>query len=84
LQLSNNGISKKDYVIHCNIKGFLERAMLEDPTFLSLDEKSQREKIDAMAEEFLASNDTTTKVVNSLTPAVPPMDTVPTDATANN
>lgn len=84
MQLSNNGISKKDYVIHCNIKGFLERAMLEDPTFLSLDEKSQREKIDAMATEFLAKNDTTNQVVNSLAPAVPPMDTVPTDATANN
>jgi hypothetical protein len=51
MQLSQNGISKKDYFIHCNIKKLIDEMIEDDPAFLGKTLTEKREAIEAKAEE---------------------------------
>jgi hypothetical protein len=55
MRLQNNGISKKDYVIHCNIIPFIEQAS-EAEGFKDLDITQQRQIIGVIADKFIKSN----------------------------
>jgi hypothetical protein len=55
VQLTNDGITQKDYIIHCNIRPFVLRAVNENPEFFNLPIDDRKAIIDGYAEEIVKS-----------------------------
>jgi hypothetical protein len=54
-RLSNNGITKESYIISSNINAFVERAIEDNASFVTLDITAQKEVIKKYAAEQLAA-----------------------------
>lgn len=57
VMLQNGGITKKDYIISCNIQSFVKRAMEDHDDFSSKDTKAQMEILRGYADEIQKAND---------------------------
>lgn len=55
--LSNDGVSKRDYIISCNINAFIQRAVREDANFMQLDYEKQRDVLKGYADEIEKENE---------------------------
>ena len=56
LQLQNNGITEKDYIISCNIAGFVKRALKEHDNFPAMQYEEKIKIIEGYADEIIKSN----------------------------
>jgi hypothetical protein len=65
-QLMNGGISKQDYVVHCNIKKFIDKAMNENNEFLKLTYDEQMAKMYEYADIQIQANSASTQIKNLL------------------
>ena len=66
VRLSNDGITKLDYVISCNIQQFVRRAMEENDDFGTLDMKGRKKIIDKYANEVIQSNSIKDQIMQGL------------------
>lgn len=57
VMLQNGGITKKDYIISCNIQAFVKRAMEDHADYSSMDSKRQMEILRGYAEEIQKANE---------------------------
>ena len=85
----NGWISDETAIIHANIKEFIERAIEDDAGFLKLEIKIKKEKIMAMAEEFIKDKSAKSQVMNNIAPPIPqppvdPNNPIDPNATGNN
>lgn len=67
LRLTNKGIDQMTYVISSNIHAFIQRAQMENPDFVKMDEDEQREVLEEYAQEIIDAQNAKnklTKVVN--------------------
>lgn len=85
----NGWINDESAVIHANIKEFIERAIEDDAGFLKLEIKIKKEKIMAMADEFLKEKSAKSQVMNNIAPPIPqplvdPNNPINANATGNN
>jgi hypothetical protein len=62
----NGGISKQDYVVHCNIKKFIDKAMNENNEFLKLTYDEQMAKMYEYADIQIQANSASTQIKNLL------------------
>jgi hypothetical protein len=51
LMLQNNGITELTYVVSCNIIGFIQHATMDDPAFIDMELKDQKEVIETLAQD---------------------------------
>jgi hypothetical protein len=56
IRLANNGISKLDYIISCNINQFVKQSIANNPNFASLKMAQQKEALQALAQVIIDSN----------------------------
>lgn len=64
VMLQNGGITKKDYIISCNIQAFVKRAMEEHEDFTSKDTKVQMEILRGYADEIVQANEEARKAAS--------------------
>lgn len=64
--IMNKGITQKDYVLSCNIQGFVKQAFVADKKFDELDFKSQKAIIDKFADEKIKENSAAAEVMMQL------------------
>jgi hypothetical protein len=76
LKLQNGGISKQDYVIHCNIKAFVKRAVTEDEKFYAKTVTERQDILNGFADELIAENSAKGKVLDMV-------NNIPNDTTGN-
>ncbi len=70
VRLSNDGITKLDYVISSNIQQFVRRAIDENKDFLSMDMRSRKAIIDGYANDVIKQNSPKEGILQSVpTPA---------------
>lgn len=62
-RLQNNGISMQDYVISCNIKKFVQRALQEDETFPNKTVKEQQDLMTKYADEVIEANSSAKEIL---------------------
>jgi hypothetical protein len=62
--LMNKGVSEENYVISCNISGFVKRAMEEDEKFPSYEHSKQMEKLSAYAGEVIEANKASSQILD--------------------
>lgn len=72
VSLSNGGISKENYIIHSNIKEYIEMAIEEDESFLSLPKSKQREKLKSYTADLMKETSAKEKLMQKLNS--PPFD----------
>ena len=70
LKLQNDGITKENYIIHCNIKEFVTRALNEVDNFCGLEFKEQNDILIGYAKEILKSNSAKANVLDPKAMAV--------------
>jgi len=58
LRLTNEGISKIDYIISSNIQRFIQRALIENEGFAQMPYEEQRLILEEYAQEIIDGNDT--------------------------
>lgn len=63
-KLQNNGISKVNYVIHCNIKDFVKKAVEEDEDFYDKKYSEKFAVVKGYAEEMIKENSASAKVIS--------------------
>jgi hypothetical protein len=83
-QFTNSGISKVNYVIHCNIKQFVEMAMEEDDAFLELTMKEKRTKMEEYATAEIKKESGSNQVMNQLAAGLMQQKPIDNNAAANN
>jgi len=64
IQKMNGGVDELDYIVHCNIKKFLETCLQEDKEFLSKPYNEQTKKIYSLAEAQLNKGKASSKVAD--------------------
>lgn len=60
------GITEQDYVLSCNIRQFVQRAMLEKDDFLKTPFAVKKQTVEAYAKEVIDANSATTTIINNL------------------
>lgn len=63
LKLQNNGISKLKYIVHCNIKDFVQRATEENKDFLTMSFLDKQKIIEKYAQQEIDNNTPSGKVI---------------------
>lgn len=66
LQLQNQGISEKDYIISCNIASFVKTAMKEVQDFAAKSYEEKAAIIDGYANEIMTANSAKQEVMNNV------------------
>lgn len=66
LQLQNQGISEKDYIISCNIASFVKMAMKADLDFAAKSYEEKAAIIDSYANEIMTANSAKQEVMNNV------------------
>lgn len=73
MKLQNKGISQEDYVIHCNVKNYVKRAVEENPDFYAMTLQAKQDILASYAQEAMVSNSAKGKVItlNTVMPENP-------------
>lgn len=66
LKLTNGGISKQKYIIHCNIKEFIRRAINEVNGFYDLSYADKEKTINKYADEVIKENSASGRVLSMI------------------
>ena len=66
MKLQSGGISKKKYIVHCNIKDFLRRAINEYEDFYSTPYEEQTAIMDGYADEMMNETSARAKVITMI------------------
>jgi len=66
MKLQSGGISKKKYIVHCNIKDFLRRAINEYEDFYSTPYEEQTAIMDGYADEMMNETSSRAKVITMI------------------
>lgn len=64
VQLTNDGIEHRDYILHCNIRPFVLRAVAENPDFFSLDLEKRKDVVLGYADEIVKETASKEKVLS--------------------
>ena len=64
IQLTNDGLEQRDYVIHCNIRPFVLRAVDENKDFFKMDLADRKAVIEKYADEIMSATSAKEKVLS--------------------